>query len=214
MLTDLSLTLYETADTDDGVVHLDNSDMRMLGIIAGDVIAVEGSRRAYLTAQPAYIGDHNQRLARVSTLTAKNLGFLSGQKVRLLPERIKPPVAELLTVQAEDDLDQLHILARQKQMGHFWHKRVIVVDDELRVPTLDRYQLPVKVVSVQPQGPVQIGHATQFAIATRRVEGGLIRIGGLRETYRTCQALAQARFTRGLSSAARSVLLTGAAGSG
>jgi len=214
MTTDLSLTLLETEDTEDGAIRLDTSDMRLLGVVPGEIVSVDGARRVYLQVYPAPAADRNQRLARVSSLVARNLGYLTGQKVRVLNERMKPPYAELVTLQTEDDVDQLHVQARQKQIAGFWHRRVIVVDDELRVPTLDRHPLRAKVVAVQPAGPVQIGRSTEFAIASRKIDTSLIRIGGMRETYRTCQALVEARFTKGKFATVRSVLLTGPDGCG
>jgi len=214
MTTDLSLTLFETADIEDGVVRLDTSDMRLLGVVTGDSVAVEGVRRVYLQAMPASTGDRNQRLARVSSLAAKNLGFFTGQKVRIIADRTRPAYAELVTLQAEDDIDQLHLLARRKSISNYCSKRVVQVDDEIVVPTLDRFPLMAKVVSTQPQGPVQITRMTEFAVACRTIRAGVLKIGGLRETYKTCQSLIQSRFVKGKGVAARSILLTGPKGCG
>ena len=214
MTSDLSLTLYEMPDIEEGVVRLDSTDMKILGVIAGETVLVEGSRRVYLTVQTTGVADRNQRLAQVSALTASNIGFFSGQKVRLIAERLKMPVAELVTLQADDDLDQLHLMARKKQIGGFWNKRVVQVEDELSLPTLDRRPICIKVAATQPQCPVQIGHATEFVVATRKASPNAIRIGAVREAYRICQHVANARFTRGLISAARSVFLTGPKGCG
>lgn len=214
MVPDLSLTLYEIPETEDGIVRLDPNDMHALGIAVGDVIAMEGARKTYARVLPAFMEDRNQRLARVSPLTAKNLGFLSGNVVRLLPDRLKPPRAERIVLETEDDLDRLHVLAREKQLTHFWRDRVVIADDRLRVPTLDRHPLIVKVSSSQPAGPITIGSGTEFAIAARKTETALPKIGGLREPYRTCQLLAEGHFKKRVSSAAQTVLLTGPAGCG
>jgi len=72
-MTELTLTLSETVDTDDGIVRLDTSDMHALGISNGDIITAEGTRRVYLSVQPALMADRNQRLAGVSSQTARNI---------------------------------------------------------------------------------------------------------------------------------------------
>jgi len=214
MVSDLSLTLYEAPETEDGVVRIDPSDMHVLGVVAGDVIAIEGARKTYVRVQPAFMEDRNQRLARVSLLTARNIGFLSGQVVKLLPERLKPPVAELVMIEAGDDLDRLHIQARQKQLGHFWRERNVLSDDTLQVPTLDRHALEVKVVSTQPAGPVHIGPGTTFTVATKKNEGDFTKIGGLRDNFRSCQILVEGHFKKRMEGSAQSVLLYGPAGCG
>lgn len=214
MFSDLSLTLCESPDVEDGVVHLDSADMRQVSVMPGDIVSVEGARRLYLTVVPALVGDRNQRLARVSPLTMKNIGFLTGQKVRVTGERIKPAIAELVTLQADDDIDQLHIMARQRQLGTFWNKRVLSADDMMSVPTLDSFPLHVRVTSTQPQGPVQITHATEFSVAVRKTDSQVIRVGGLRDLYKIGETLLHARFTKGLLASAHSVLLKGPAGCG
>ncbi|MDD3183330.1 MAG: AAA family ATPase [Alphaproteobacteria bacterium] len=215
MTSDLSLTLFESSDVEDGRLRLDSSDMRLLGALVGDVVLVEGARRVYLIVQPAPVGDRNQRLAQVSPLTAKNIGYLTGQNVRLCAERTKMPVAELVTLSTEDDLDLLHLSARQKQIGFFWNKRIILVGDVLTLPTLGRDSLQVNVSSIQPQGVVQISHTTEFVIESRTKEASdLIRIGGLRDTYRLCQSLLQDSFIKMTGSCARSVMLSGPVGCG
>ncbi len=214
MTVDLSLTLYEVPETEDGVVRMDPADMHALGASPGDVVAMEGSRKAHVRVQSAFMEDRNQRLARVSPLTAKNLGLLSGNMVRLLAGRVKLPLAELVVIEAEDDLDRLHVQARERQLGRFWRDRCLAAEDLLRVPTLDRHPLVVKVVSTQPAGAVRVGPGTVFAIAARKNESALPKIGGLRDVYRTCVALVEGRLKKRTDFSARSVLLSGPAGCG
>ncbi len=214
MTSEITLTLCEIMDTDDGAVRLDSSDMHLLGIGAGDTIAAEGNRRVYLTVKPALLGDRNQRLAGVSQQTAHNLGYSSGQKINLVADRLHIPVAERITLQAKDDLDQIHILARKDQIGNFWNKRTLVEGDEFSIPTLGSYPLKVKVTSMQPTGPARIGRTTEFSIGSSIVDTGILRIGGLRDNYRLCQSLARARLTKSSPIAAHSILLAGPSGCG
>lgn len=214
MTSEITLTLCEIADTEDGTVRLDTSDMHMLGVSQNDVIAGMGNRRVYLTVQPALMGDRNQRLAGVSEQTARNLGYTSGQKISLIAERLHIPIAERITLKASDDLDQLHVMARKDQIGNFWNKRALSEDDEFSIPTLGTYPLKVKVSTMQPAGPARIGPTTEFSVGTNIIDNTLLKIGGLRENYRTCHSLAKARFNKGLAVAAHSILLTGPSGCG
>lgn len=214
MSSALSLTLYEVPDTEEGVIRLDPSDMHMLGVMPGDVIAVEGARKCFVRVKSAFMEDRNQRLARVGPLTATNLGYRSGQVVRLLPDRIRPPFAELMTLQADDDLDRLHLLAREKQLSSFWRERTVLPEDLLNLPTLEGQPITVKVAGVQPAGPVQIGPLTTFSIGALKSGSDLPRLGGLRDIYRETQNLIEGHFKRRNPQAARSVLLYGPGGCG
>ncbi len=214
MTADVSLTLCEAPESEDGIVRVDPADIHALGLAPDDVVAVEGARKTYLRLQPALMEDRNQRLARLSPLSLKNTGLLSGHVARFLPERTRPPVAEMILLEAADDLDRIHVLVRQKQLGHFWRHRPLVLDDEIQIPTLDRHPLIVKVVSSQPSGPVLVGPGTIFNVSTRKNEAELPKIGGLRDVYRTCQKLAEGHFKKRIEPSAQSVLLFGPAGCG
>lgn len=214
MTSEITLTLCEIADTEDGAVRLDTSDMHQLGVSQNDVVTAEGNRRVYLTVQPALMGDRNQRLAGVSKQTAQNIGFTSGQKISLVAERLHIPYAERITLKAADDLDQIHVLARENQIGNFWDKRTIAEGDEFLIPTLDSYSLSVKVDSMKPAGPARVGPATEFSVGTSLVDNTLLKIGGLRDSYRKCYTLAEGRLKKNLSVAAHSILLTGPSGCG
>ncbi len=214
MISELTLTLHESSDTDDGTVRLDQSDMRLLGILSGDILALSGSRTTYACARPAFMEDRNQRLAKVSPLLRRNLGVQAAQKIQILPQLHKPALAERITLQVDDDIDNLHVLARQRQLPSAWHGRCVVEGDLLRVPTLDRQPLLVKVTATSPGGLIQIGSSTEFGFVTSANDETLPGIGALRETYRTCHALATTRLKTNIPTATHAVLLTGPAGCG
>jgi transitional endoplasmic reticulum ATPase len=214
MLSELSLTLHESPDVHDGIVRLDPADMRLMGILPKEVVALFGVRMAYATVLPAYMEDRNQRLALVSPLLRRNIGVPSGHKIQVIAERKKPVIAETLHLRLADDLDLLHLSARQNQLSTYWHERVIVTEDWLQIPTLDRTPLMVQVTAVQPEGLVQIVSGTTYALSAEKAMDGLPGIGGLRDVCHTCRSLGVARLKSGLTLAARSVLLTGPSGCG
>jgi len=214
MTSELSLTLNESPETPDGVVRLDSSDMRLLGVLPGDILALAGRRTTYARALPAFMEDRNQRLAGVSRDLSENLGLQPGQKVRVLGERQKPALAEKIMLEVEDEIDRLHVLVRAGQLNTFWRDRSLVAGDRLRLPTLDRNPLFVGVLSTQPDGLVQIAHGTEFVLKSKKDEGNLPSLGGLRDVYRTCKTLASLRFKSDGPGMTRAVLLEGPSGCG
>jgi len=185
-----------------------------MGLLPKETVALSGARTSYAVVLPAYMEDRNQRLALVSPLFQRNIGVQSGHKVQVIAERKTPALAESVTLQVDDDLDLQYLKARATHLGVFWHERVLVAEDWLAVPTLDRNPLMVQVVATQPEGLVQIGHGTTYVLTAINVSGKLPGVAGLRDAYRTCQNLGVARLKTGLSGAARSVLLTGPSGCG
>jgi len=224
MLSDVLLTLQISADVNDGVIHLDPADMRLLGVMVGDLIAAEGGRRAYLEVCAAFLGDRNQRLARVSPLTAANLGAFGGQKIHILPERVKLPLAERVVLETSDDVDRLHLIARQRHLADHCMKRAVSVGDEILIPTLDRFPLRARVAHVAPAGAARVGLASAFVVASLAAGslGGDAPpppLGGLREAYKICRRIMPARFVGSNKGGeggppVRSILLSGAEGVG
>ncbi|MCL2469609.1 MAG: AAA family ATPase [Alphaproteobacteria bacterium] len=210
----LSLTLIESPEIEDGVVHLDNADQRALTVVEGDIIRVDGARSAYLKIRPALVGDHNQRIAKVSLLTAHNLGLQSGQSLQLYHEHVAPPYAERITLAALDDIDRIHILARIKALASFCHGRVVDSDDSIRIPALGRFPLLAKVKAVQPQGPVQITRSTSFVVETGLNLSETLLLGGMRDAYKTCAMLVEKGLKKKDPHIRRRILLCGPSGLG
>ncbi len=214
MISELTLNLQISPDIEDGLVRLDPSDMRSLGIIAGDIVALNGMRTSYARALPTSMEYRNQGLALVSPLFRSNLGIQSGQKVQVFPERKRIRAAETVFLQVDDDIDLLHLVTREKQLGSFWQERCVVAEDWLRVPTIDRVPLFAQIVKTQPDGPVLIGASTSYDFTALREDQKLMGLGGLRDVYRLCHKLAQARLRSGLRESAHAVLLHGPQGCG
>ncbi len=214
MVSELTLTLKTSPDVEEGVVRLDPSDMRLLNVIAGDYVALTGLRTAYARVLPSFMEDRNQRLASINDFFLRNTGLQSGHKVQINAERKRPRVAESITLRVEDELDLLHVMARQKQLGTYWQERAVVAEDWLRVPSLDQYPLPAQVIKTSPDSLVHIGHGTRFIIETLHQDEKLTKLGGLRGIYRLCRKLVQSRLKSGLKDSASTILLTGPSGCG
>ncbi len=217
MTSDLSLVLFVGSNTPDGFVRLDTTDMGLLGVSVGDVVAMEGTRRSLVRVIPAFMEDRNQKIARVSKTTADNIGYLHGRSVSLFFDRNKPPSAELVTLEAKSDLDRTHLLVRQDHLGSLWQNRVLTSGDKVFLPTLDAHPLMVRVAGTQPAGSVSLTPTTQFIVATPdvSVEGASLPVlGGHRDLYMTCRDLASLRFKKNGRPSACSVLLSGPSGCG
>jgi transitional endoplasmic reticulum ATPase len=214
MVSEISLTLTESKEVEDGVVRLDPLDMRLLNLQPGDTVALVGQRTTYARARAAFMEDRNQRLASVGPLLRANLGLAAGEKVRIPEERTRPEIADTITLEVEDDLDSLHLRARLRELSVLWHGRCVSAQDLLVLPGLERHPLRVRVAETKPAHVVQIGSGTSFVVNALRAVSSLPPLGGLRDLYRTCSELARARLKENHPSAAHAVLLTGPTGCG
>lgn len=218
--SDFFLTLLVGGNIPDGAVRLDVTDMHLLGVAVGDIVTMEGARRSFLRVLPAFMEDRNQKIARVSDLASRNVGYLEGRSVHLVAGKVKPQKAELVTFEAESDWDHLHLQVRQQHLGSIWQKHVLTEGDVLDVPCLDNHTLLAKVARTQPAGAVVISRTTEFAVVAQPASQAADKntswppLGGLRDLYMTCQALVEARFKKTQATCAGSVLLSGPSGCG
>jgi len=214
MTSELNLTLNVSPGTEDGVVRIDPSDMRLLGVVPGDIVALVGIRTCYARVQPAFMEDRNQRLALGSQTLVRNTGFRPGSRIQVSAFRQEPALAEKVTLQVEDDIDQIHLMARARMLSNCWHERTVLCKDWLGIPSLDRNPLYAQVIETLPGGLVQIGSGTEFSFIASGKKEGAVGLAGLRDLYRTCMSLAGARIKERIAGSARSVLLTGPSGCG
>ncbi|MDD3287961.1 MAG: AAA family ATPase [Alphaproteobacteria bacterium] len=214
MTAEISLNLRIAEDLSDDSVRIDQSDLRLLRVQPGDTVALTGGRTSYARAIPALMEDRNQRLARVSSQLLFNTKAPDNAPIKISALTKTPELAEKVVLEVTDDIDNLHLSVRLNQLTSLWHERIIVVDDRLRVPTIDKFPLEVRIAETIPAGPVQVCSSTEFQIICCNEDEPDTGLAGLRDVYRTCRIMADKRLNGEIASTAKSILLTGPAGCG
>ena len=68
-------------DAGRGKARIDDGTMRVLSIVAGDIIAINGKRKTAAVAWPAYQEDQNKNIIRIDGLLRKNAGVAINEYV-------------------------------------------------------------------------------------------------------------------------------------
>ena len=113
MAKDIRLTVSESYQDDvyKGIVRVDSSFMKELGIKAGEVIEIEGGRKTVAIVDRAYPGDIGLKIIKMDGLARKNAKTSVGDIVAIRKTEIKPakkvviaPAKEGIVVKASPEI--------------------------------------------------------------------------------------------------------------
>ncbi len=174
-------------DAGRGKARIDDGTMRVLSIVAGDIIAINGKRKTAAVAWPAYQEDQNKNIIRIDGLLRKNAGVAINEYVIIA----KADVNEAKTVTLAPVDMRLNV---DKDFKNFVKSRLLefplVEGDSIFVVILGS-AIPFTVVRSRPHGIVKISQATTLNVLGEPTVSakGIPRvtyedIGGLHEEIR------------------------------
>jgi transitional endoplasmic reticulum ATPase len=174
-------------DAGRGKARIDDGTMRVLSIVAGDIIAINGKRKTAAVAWPAYQEDQNKNIIRIDGLLRKNAGVAINEYVVIA----KADVNEAKSVTLAPVDMRLNV---DKDFKNFVKSRLLefplVEGDSIFVVILGS-AIPFTVVRSRPHGIVKISQSTTLNVLGEPTVSakGIPRvtyedIGGLHEEIR------------------------------
>jgi transitional endoplasmic reticulum ATPase len=174
-------------DAGRGKARIDDGTMRVLSIVAGDIIAINGKRKTAAVAWPAYQEDQNKNIIRIDGLLRKNAGVAINEYVIIA----KADVNEAKSVTLAPVDMRLNV---DKDFKNFVKSRLLefplVEGDSIFVVILGS-AIPFTVVRSRPHGIVKISQSTTLNVLGEPTVSakGIPRvtyedIGGLHEEIR------------------------------
>lgn len=174
-------------DAGRGKARIDDGTMRVLSIVAGDIIAINGKRETAAVAWPAYQEDQNKNIIRIDGLLRKNAGVAINEYVIIA----KADVNEAKSVTLAPVDMRLNV---DKDFKNFVKSRLLefplVEGDSIFVVILGS-AIPFTVVRSRPHGIVKISQSTTLNVLGEPTVSakGIPRvtyedIGGLHEEIR------------------------------
>jgi transitional endoplasmic reticulum ATPase len=174
-------------DAGRGKARIDDGTMRVLSIVAGDIIAINGKRKTAAVAWPAYQEDQNKNIIRIDGLLRKNAGVAINEYVVIAKAEVNE--AKSVTLAPVDM--RLNV---DKDFKNFVKSRLLefplVEGDSIFVVILGS-AIPFTVVRSRPHGIVKISQSTTLNVLGEPTVSakGIPRvtyedIGGLHEEIR------------------------------
>ena len=147
-------------DAGRGKARIDDGTMRVLSIVAGDIIAINGKRKTAAVAWPAYQEDQNKNIIRIDGLLRKNAGVAINEYVIIA----KADVNEAKSVTLAPVDMRLNV---DKDFKNFVKSRLLefplVEGDSIFVVILGS-AIPFTVVRSRPHGIVKISQSTTLNV--------------------------------------------------
>ena len=174
-------------DAGRGKARIDDGTMRVLSIVAGDIIAINGKRKTAAVAWPAYQEDQNKNIIRIDGLLRKNAGVAINEYVVIA----KADVNEAKSVTLAPVDMRLNV---DKDFKNFVKSRLLefpLVDGDSIFVVILGSAIPFTVVRSRPHGIVKISQSTNLNVLGEPTVSakGIPRvtyedIGGLHEEIR------------------------------
>ncbi len=142
-----------------GIVAIDLQTKKELGIVYGDIIEIEGSKKTAAIAWPAPTSDIGERIIRMDRTTRENAGVSIGDEVIVRPAKWEPAKQIVLAPASED---AVILKGYEHYVLKFLIGRPLVRGDKLVIPIFRKNLYAV--VSTNPNGIVRVTTDTQIII--------------------------------------------------
>jgi len=196
MTTEIKLKVAEAIqdDVNKGIIRIDSSFMREIGIRPGDIVEIVGGRSSVAIVDRAYPGDIGLNIVRMDGLIRKNVKTSIGETVNVRKVKVEPakkitiaPAREGIIVQASPAVFKQGLLGRAVVKGDIIglggarRRRTTMTDSPLfdevfsmmeeRMGTFGFGDLKFLVIDAQPpKTPVIITEQTEIVLNPEAVE--------------------------------------------
>ena len=160
----LTVAGADAEDAGRGVARIDPVSLADLGGGAGALLAVTGSRTAYVRALPQRPEWRGRAAVRIDGATRANAGVAIGDAVDIvLGDQATPARVVRLTGPAGVGAGVLRRLLAGVPIG---------VGDRFRLPLVDGREAELQVLGLEPDGPALVGEATMFEVTAAPASAG------------------------------------------
>lgn len=214
-----SLTLQcgflEPLDYDRGIVRLDPSDLKRLGLSVGARVMLNGGGTVHALAYPATMEHRNQGLVLLDDVQLHNCGARAGDvlKISAAPELDTAPS---LALTAQHGLDARAAKARLPLIRRQLEGQAVSSGHVLRVRMADQFDMMLQVTAIGKNTPGIVRNLTDIQVAASQSSPrslAMSLLGGMRREFYWLEEWLGA-MRQHPQSGMRCVLLEGPSGSG
>lgn len=158
----LKVAEAQSRDVGRGIVRMDPQDMERLGISVGEIVEIEGKRKAAAKTMPAYPEDRGKLCIHMDGILRENGQIGLGEKVTI---RTTPyQNAERISLTPLTLASSLRGESSGRYVGRFVEGLPVVVGDKIRANLFGARPCEFKVLSTSPKGIVLIQPNTSLTM--------------------------------------------------
>ncbi|WP_435318577.1 AAA family ATPase [Haloarchaeobius sp. TZWSO28] len=159
--TDLVMTVRaaEKRDAGRGVARIPESARKALGVLSGDTVVIEGSRRSVAKVWPAG-PDVPDGVVQIDADTRANAGAKVGESVTVSAREVED--AEVIHLAPPETLKRVPTGIIQRAITRDLDGRPVSVNERIRLERIS--STPFRIVSTTPDSPVRITSDTEIVV--------------------------------------------------
>ena len=144
----LNVTVKEAAreDAGRGIARVSMDSMRSLGLVSGDVIEIQGKKKANAIVWPGFPEDTGRSILRIDGSTRGNAGTGVDEQVRI--RKVQAAVAKKVTIQPTQ---AIRLVGGDQYLKRLLHGRSVMEGQALRVDVIGN-PLTFVIAKVTPKG--------------------------------------------------------------
>jgi len=150
MEVELKVAEARAPDVGRGMARLDPTVAKEMGLAAGDVIQIHGTKKTVAKYWPGYPDDMGFRTIRIDGSTRRNAGTSIDEKVK-----VKKIEAKNATKLRLAPTEPLRIVGGENYLKQLLENRAVTMGDTLEISVMGR-KLGLVVVGIQPRAPAGI----------------------------------------------------------
>ncbi|BBD72519.1 hypothetical protein HS1genome_0908 [Sulfodiicoccus acidiphilus] len=153
-------------DVGRGKVRIDTDLLASIGVTAGDVVEIEGTRKTAAIAWPNASEDAGMDVIRMDGITRKNAGVSIGDRVVVRKAQVRPAsFVKLAPSNFSITVDPGFVSYVKKKLRDY----PMVEGDTVLIPVLGQ-AIPFTVIQVKPVGVVIANDETSITISEKPIE--------------------------------------------
>ena len=168
-ITSLTLKVKEALPKDVGraIARIDPEDMKTLGVEVGDIIEIEGKRKAPAKVMPCYAEERGKAIIQMDGISRENAQIGLDDKVKIRKVDCKP--ANKITLLPLTISSLLQRDKDTKYIGSLIEGLPVTSGDRVRATLFGSRSCEFKVLDTIPEGIVLVGPTTLIRIKTKEV---------------------------------------------
>ncbi len=162
----LTLKVQEALSKDVGraIARIDPEDIKALGLAVGDIIEIDGKRKAPAKIMPCYAEERGKKIVQIDGLLRENAQIGLDEKVRIRGISSQPAGKIVLSPLTLSGLPQKD--SDTKYIGSLMEGLPVTTGDRIRATLFGSRSCDFKVVDTTPGGVVSISAATSIRMET------------------------------------------------
>jgi transitional endoplasmic reticulum ATPase len=149
-------------DVGRAIARIDPADMKKAGLIPGDIVMVEGKRKAPAKIMPCYQNERGKQIIQIDGITRENVQTGIDEKIKISKTDYKPAIK--ITLHPEVNAGSAFKSNDARYIGSLIDGVPVIKGDKVRATLFGARSIDYEITDTSPSGVVLINSETQVQL--------------------------------------------------